>query len=851
MNRWCRRIVIGAALLLATVGFLPASAAATAAVDQPTSLCLTSTDPGSESESDPESESSSTQDQADDRFPLEPQVTQAEVDELVSQHIAIDATNVGRRQAAMALFEQGSAIASTNSGEAELRLRAAFQLDPARTDIQAAIIALTTTDAEASEPDSPTVAPAFADALELLLCNDEAVQVDGIELAIEIAKANSIAIPSAIEAQYPDDQRPYIEADRLLAGGRESDARALAHRIAGPDIGPNDPTLPQRYRQTRWQRSVDWVTNLADTVTDTLVPLLSFGAVIASAGWIALQLLKKAKRHWFRNREIRVALGDFSDGSDINGAAAAAKAVVTRELQFASGQSHSLDAVDGAAAPLGTVELPTQLKVLGPLLDWARRGPRYSLVASIHRTSDNTVAIHGEVHNVKGKSIAAASFTETVLGDNEIDAINKASIDFAGWLAFEVIRLRRWPRIRQGLSEAPRLLGTERTESYQLYRQAMQGPKPDKALLEHSLAVSPNNYAALMELGKLRVRGAIPADHTWLRHDSTAYTDEILGGLEQLARALELVERYPTVKPRAIWSAKKFAINLEPFARHLVKNGVTIKDDPKVDWPSSDHRGVPKYSNVDPMWFQATFRLAVAHFHAFAVLQRSDFELSGESEKHLRASGELSVALAKAVGATHHAIVGTRLGRMKAAFVIPGLANRIALVELTQRDGAYFASILAGVRRAAKDEKVYWDYPGKENKFETVEAADERLLERLASGSYDLTLGQLEQEFEPFRERDFRIGYNIAVSLAQDVDHLSNLPTKLQCALLRMPLPVLRQHVDWFRNDPSMIMAWREYEEEMRKTFDRIDARIASAAERNSASAQEPTWVDGLVSHGG
>ncbi len=801
-------------------------------------------------------------------------VDQAEVVALAQQYPS-PGTPEARRSASDLMVQGSSLAAADRKLEAELRMRAALILDPQRSDIEAAIVALNT-------PAAPATDDTFRDALALLRCPDPMVAIEGLELAIAIAADKSLPLPPAVIGAYPADQRAYLEADRLLVAGREDDAHRLAQRIAGEAAGGAGPAaLPDRYQRTLWDR---WVDSWASTVLEDGAKLVGLLAVAGFAAWALLQLVKKLWRHRWWHREVQVALGEFSDGSQISGAVAAAKAVVTRELQFAAGQSSSLDAITGAGAAMTTVELPSQLKVLSPLLDWARRGPRYSLVVHIHRESATMLAILGEIHTTTGRAIAAESFREPIVGDNGIEAVDLLSIDLASWAAFEVSRLRRWPRIRKGLHRAPRLLGTERSSSYALYRRAMQSSPPDRKLLEQAIAISPNNFAALLELGTGQIRDAVPGRGLQVDIDEL-YGTSIKPGLRRLAQGLVLVDRYPTVTLWPRWWYRQRMFDLGLYAEGLAVEG---RDDGGscIGWPEprvpaayrlSQHPGLLlcMFAQVDPMWFHATFRLAVGQFHTAALLADAEHadcaHVDGEEirkiiDGHLKASAKLATALAKAVGATQYSLVGQFGSRATSALAIGDYGTRRALVELTQRDGAYFASILAGILTAAEQAWPQTERREPTRKHDPVDIDGERLLERLGSSRRRLSDEQLRAEIEPYRARDYRIAYNSAVNRAQDpaivverepaieadeanegegagvrsvVSPMGEVTNALDEAFRAMPMPVLRRQLGWFKKDPSLWRAWRADEAAMTEVFAAATLRVAPRAPE-----KQPNWVD-------
>ncbi|BCT77668.1 hypothetical protein SCMU_35100 [Sinomonas cyclohexanicum] len=291
------------------------------------------------------------------------------------------------------------------------------------------------------------------------------------------------------------------------------------------------------------------------------------------------------------------SLGDIAEPAGLEGTGAVVQSLVLEELRSAGKGPHTLKMVDGpdAAIPAAAAFLPEQWAWLGPLL--ASRSRRLNIDLTPVAKSEGRIGLDVRLSDRKGREVESVSLAQPA--GTDVESYASLATKAGAWLAFMVTKHsagRRQQRHRV------RLLGTEKWESYADFRCAQRCSGEEKRQwLDSALAKDHRNVGALVELGRELARH-VDDDH------------EMAEGIRHLRIARRLLE------PRYHFRSS-------------------------LPW----ERGG---ASVDPLWYQTTYSLAVAHYNRYLVHRARASDPEGMAEHDLRESLALSLKLSKAVGAT-------------------------------------------------------------------------------------------------------------------------------------------------------------------------------------------------------
>lgn len=248
-------------------------------------------------------------------------------------------------------------------------------------------------------------------------------------------------------------------------------------------------------------------------------------------------------------------------------------------------------------------------------------------------------------------------------------------------------------------------------------------------------------------------------------------------------------------------------------------------------------RSLVCHSQIDAVWFQAAFRLAIAHFHTYAALQEPDTELSEEARAHLKISADIATALARAIAGIHYSLNAQWASRVRAWIAISRVDSRRALVEMTNRDGPYFVSILAGITATAANAQVMGYYVRQLNRRSTHKG----LFKPLIKESYPPIKSVRQELTDHFELKDPRLIYNRACHEARTWNGTDAVPDgtdALEQAGREFSVDYLAKNLEWFRRDPTLRPLWldNETKEKLEAIFAEMEQRTAPKTSASPAT---------------
>jgi tetratricopeptide (TPR) repeat protein len=442
----------------------------------------------------------------------------------------------------------------------------------------------------------------------------------------------------------------YALANALLKAGYEKEAKDAAQNALKSDPKKSIPEPLKATKPTWFEQLETWMTGLwtlIGTGTKNLIGILLFlwiGSRLARLAWGLLP--------WGRPQLGQVTIDKFEEPTPDLGIGRDLTEWLANELA-AKSPAVRIVVVGGQGAnpiPLTENTLPTQLNFLVPLLNWIRTPKKYCINGVIHAPLDDQVALTVNIHNHRGELEARNFFTNPFSGDQKA-AYRELGTHAGAWALFELDRI--YFRKKR---EETKILGTTHWLSYALFRcgelasPAVGRSDAEMKFFHEALAEDHNNIGALIVIG----------DHQARKCNDDA---EMKKGIDHLERARK---RLDETEPVPKWGLFK---------------------------------AIP-HTHINPLWFQATYALAVAYVHHSAqheVGSRTD--ALQDLKKGIKYATELAVA----IGATQ-----LTLHDRWARCSLPVDAQH-TLQQMLNRDMYYLLGVLAGAKASEewlKEEKL-------------------------------------------------------------------------------------------------------------------------------------------------
>ncbi|KPJ94475.1 MAG: hypothetical protein AMJ53_05175 [Gammaproteobacteria bacterium SG8_11] len=466
---------------------------------------------------------------------------------------------------------------------------------------------------------------------------------------------NQVSQSGTTEGENSD---PYAVAKGLMVAGYETEAKKKALEIWNKGIAEPIPPKLQANEIDRFAERASDVGISAGKIGSALLAILLLI-------WILALTIRKLwlQRPWAKPRPCQVIIDEIDDprtdlkvGHDL-------RERLAEELSHASSPATRLSRVSQpGATPIPQVEnLPSAISFLGPLLRWARTPVRYHVVTEVHLPVNKVAALSVTIHNDRGELEVRESFSMKIEDEERVTYLELGTLAGA-WVVFELQRLQ-FPKSR---AHELRVLGTTRWKSYGMFRRGERvaltericgHDSRDMKFFDHALAEDHNNIGALIVVGKWQSR-------------NVTKQDEMKKGIEHLQRARRL-------------------LGDDSLAR------------------AGRFRAVPG-TRKDPLWFQATYELAVAYLHRFASseeylnnqptnLNKVEYDqFTDQIRGDLKNGLNVATELAKAIGATQLTL-GRRWGQRE----IPANARR-SLKLMLHQDAKYLIGVLAGSKASSE-----------------------------------------------------------------------------------------------------------------------------------------------------